>query len=324
MILSIKNLSIYLPYRNTIRQVVRSVSFSLDAGETLGIVGESGCGKSLTNLAIMGLLPDYAQVNADHLVLSGHPLLKLNKKGWSQLRGSVVAMIFQNPMSSLNPTMTIGSQLLEALYRSEQKLSRHEAQERTEALLAQVGFPRPRNSIHAYPHELSGGMAQRVMIAMAVALKPALLIADEPTTALDVTTQQQIMNLLHQLCREYAMSMILVSHDIGLVHRYTDRLHVMYAGEFVETGPACSIITQPSHPYTKGLIASQPGYSTLARKTPLPSISGQVPTMDHNTPGCRFADRCPIVDDHCQMQQKLVPHFKQPDVSVRCGSWSIP
>ena len=318
MILSVENLSIFLPYRNQIREVVRSLSFSLGTAEILGVVGESACGKSLTNLAVMGLLPNYAQVKADRIVLCGRDLLALNKADWSRIRGRIAAMIFQNPMSALNPTMKIGAQLREAVNGSDVALSRNEVNEKIIELIATVGLPRPRNYIDVYPHELSGGMAQRVMIAMALALKPKLLIADEPTTALDVTTQRQIMELLQHLCLEYSMSMIFVSHDIGLIYKYTDKLQVMYAGEIVESGPTCSIVTQPTHPYTQGLIESHPGYAIQARKTLLPTINGQVPTIDCEISGCRFASRCPIVREECQLNQQLVPNSKQSGVLVRC------
>lgn len=319
MILSVEKLSIRLPFAGSLRSVVRELSFSVSAGEMLGIVGESGCGKSLTNLALIGLLPSHAVVSASRLELCGQDLLALKSANdWRRVRGRSVAMIFQNPMSSLNPALTIGMQLSEAVNLVNPALSRAEVRETVLELLDQVGIPLPETRIVAYPHEFSGGMAQRVMIAMALALKPKLLIADEPTTALDVTTQRQIMDLIVQLSDERSMAVMLVSHDIGLVSAYADRIQVMYAGELVESGPAPLVIGQPRHPYTQGLVASQPGCGARTRKTLLPAIGGQVPGIDINIAGCLFAGRCPVVEDQCTATQNLRHPVEQADVLVRC------
>ncbi|AMB86304.1 hypothetical protein AWM79_13725 [Pseudomonas agarici] len=320
MIVSVEKLCIRLPLAGQMRNVVRDLSFTVAAGETLGIVGESGCGKSLTNLALMGLLPAGAEVSAERLDLCGRNLLALSGAGdWRKVRGRCAAMIFQNPMGSLNPVMTIGTQLAEALWLADQEASRATVRETLLALLDQVGILRPAARAEAYPHELSGGMAQRVMIAMALALKPALLIADEPTTALDSTTQWQIMDLLLRLRDEKGMAMMLVSHDIGLVSAYADHVQVMYAGELVEHGPANELLEQPRHPYTRGLISSQPGYVGRARKTLLPAIGGQVPSLDSETIGCRFASRCSSVREQCGAEQTLRRPHGTTNVMVRCN-----
>lgn len=306
MILSVEKLSVLLPFAGELRRAISNLSFDVYSGETLGIVGESGCGKSLTNLALMGLLPAGAKVLAERLDLCGRNLLAMTTTDdWLQVRGRVAAMIFQNPMSSLNPALKIGTQLAEAVYLTEPGVSRAIVRETVLALLDQVGIPNPKIRAEAYPHEFSGGMAQRVMIAMALALKPALLIADEPTTALDITTQLQIMELLLRLRDERGMAMMLVSHDIGLVSAYADRVQVMYAGELVESSSANQIISQPRHPYTRALIACQPRYVSRERKTPLPVIPGQVPLLNSNSIGCRFADRCQFVEEKCFSVQIL-------------------
>ncbi|MQQ34090.1 ATP-binding cassette domain-containing protein [Pseudomonas sp. SZ57] len=319
MILSVEKLCIRLPLAGQMRYMVRDLSFTVAAGETLGIVGESGCGKSLTNLALMGLLPTGAEVSAERLDLCGRNLLALSgASDWRKVRGSCAAMIFQNPMSSLNPVMTIGAQLAEALWLADPDASRATVRETLLSLLDQVGIPRPAARAAAYPHELSGGMAQRVMIAMALALKPALLIADEPTTALDSTTQWQIMDLLLRLRDEKGMAMMLISHDIGLVSAYADHVQVMYAGELVEHGPANELLEQPRHPYTRGLISSQPGHAGRARKTLLPAIGGQVPSLNSETIGCRFSSRCPSVREQCGVEQTLRRPPGTTNVMVRC------
>ncbi|MFR0687896.1 ABC transporter ATP-binding protein [Enterobacterales bacterium AE_CKDN230030158-1A_HGKHYDSX7] len=320
MILSVEQLSIYLPYQGTPHRVVRDLSFSISAGEMLGIVGESGCGKSLTNLALMGLLPPGGRVSAKRLELCGQDLLPLvSQSDWQPVRGRRVAMIFQNPLSALNPALTVGDQLAEALRLANPGCSAAVVRQMQLELLHQVGIASPQTRIHAYPHELSGGMAQRVMIAMALALEPALLIADEPTTALDTTTQRQIMDLLQRIREERRMAMLLVSHDIGLIGSCADRVQVMYSGELVESGPAPELLQRPRHPYTRGLIASQPGAGDRPRKTPLPAITGSVPPLGSDIPGCRFANRCPWFHQPCTLPQELHQADAEPKVMVRCN-----
>ncbi|HZW21736.1 ABC transporter ATP-binding protein [Noviherbaspirillum sp.] len=299
MILRVDNLSVRLPVRGQLQQVVRRASFSLAAGEVLGVVGESGCGKSITNLAIMGLLPGGAQVSADRFELCGRDLLALKKHEWPALRGSAATMIFQNPVASLNPSLTVGAQLIESVRRDDPGGGRAQCVERAIDLLDRVGIDAPRRRMGSYPHELSGGMAQRVMIALALACRPALLIADEPTTALDVGLQAQILDLLAAASRDSGMAVILVSHDIGVARRYADRIQVMYAGEIVESGPAGRVTHDPAHPYTRALLHSLPGRAGVRPKMPLAAIPGTVPSVGLETGGCRFAPRCAHAQSVC-------------------------
>jgi oligopeptide/dipeptide ABC transporter ATP-binding protein len=316
MVLSVTNLSVRLPCGGESKPVVRRVSFDVAADEILGVVGESGCGKSITNLAIIGLLPNGAAVEADRLHLCGHDLLTLDKRQWTAIRGRKVAMVFQNPMSALNPSLTVGTQLLETLHQTRPH-SRQTAEQAVE-LLDEVGIASPGARMHAYPHELSGGMAQRVMIAIAIACQPALLIADEPTTALDANTQTQILDLLTALCRQRKMAMMLVSHDIGVVQQYADRMQVMYAGEIVESGPVHTVTSNPAHPYTRGLLSSLPGRHGTAHKAPLPTIPGAVPPSSLIIDGCRFASRCAQAQSVCQDLAPPSRLVQGGSVAVRC------
>lgn len=319
MILSAEKLSIYLPVHGKPQRLVRDLNFNVSAGEMLGIVGESGCGKSLTNLALMGLLPPGGRVSAKRLELCGQDLLQLSsQRDWQKVRGRKVAMIFQNPLSALNPALTVGIQLAEALRLANPGCSGVAVRQKQLELLHQVEIPNARTRIALYPHELSGGMAQRVMIAMALALEPALLIADEPTTALDATTQGQIMDLLQRIRKERQMAMLLVSHDIGLIGSYANRVQIMYSGELVESGPATALLRRPSHPYTRGLIASQPGSTNIPRKTPLPAIPGSVPPLGTHISGCRFGNRCPWFHQPCTTPQEMHQSDAEPQVLVRC------
>jgi oligopeptide/dipeptide ABC transporter ATP-binding protein len=301
MILDVRGLSIRLPYGRDLRPVVRGLSFQVAAGEILGVVGESGCGKSITNLAILGLLPRGAVVDAERFDLCGRDLRAVAGRGWSSIRGSLAAMIFQNPMTALNPSLTIGTQLVETLRRSGPRLGRAQCDRVAAELLEKVGIASPGLRLRSYPHELSGGMAQRAMIAIALACKPALLIADEPTTALDVTIQAQILDLLAQISREEGMAVMLVSHDIGVVGAYADRIQVMYSGEIIETGEVGAVVARPAHPYTLGLLRSVPGRGGAARKTPLMTIPGQVPPIDLPLRGCRFVSRCAGSQPDCSL-----------------------
>lgn len=300
MLLDIENLSISFETKSGLLEAVRGISFQLDEGETLGIVGESGCGKSITNLAIMGLLAPNAIVKADKLVFQGQNLLALKERQMQKVRGSQMGMIFQDPMTALNPSFTVGFQIDETLRVHEKDLSKKDRFDRSIELMDQVGIPAPEQRLRAYAHELSGGMSQRVMIAMAIACNPKLLIADEPTTALDVTIQDQILTLLKDLQQKHNMAMILVTHDLGVVAQNSDRLQVMYAGEIVETGKTSSLIENPNHPYTCGLLASLPGREERPFRSTLPSIKGLVPDLTARPVGCQFGPRCEYSDDQCK------------------------
>ena len=269
--------------------VVDRITLELRDGEVLGIVGESGSGKSVTAQAVMGLLPDVAEVTADRMNLMGEPLLGVGEKRLQRLRGAVMSMIFQEPMTALNPVLTIGRQIGETLLRHG-VVSAGQVRARAADLLARVGIPSPREKLDEYPHQLSGGMRQRVMIAIAIACHPRLLFADEPTTALDVTIQAQILELLRELQQEYRMGIVLISHDLGVVSSFADRVSVMYAGRIVEDAPASSLFRRPAHPYTRGLLASRPSASHDMPR--LQAIPGTVPPPFDLPSGCRFRTRC--------------------------------
>lgn len=297
--IAIENLNIKFKEKLNRLPVIRNISFQLDKGEILGVVGESGCGKSLTNFALMGLLPSNAIVTADRLSVAGNDLLTFSKKDWNKFRGTQAAMIFQDPMSALNPSLSIENQMLEVIFKTTSAIKRKDARTRAIDLLEQVGIPAPEKRIKGYAHELSGGMAQRIMIAMALANKPKLLIADEPTTALDVIMQKQILDLLVSLRDSYQMTIILVSHDIGVIKNYSERIQVMYSGEIVETGSTRDVISNPRHPYTQGLLMSLPGNIDHPPKTPLPTIRGNVIPISKELDGCRFRDRCDRAKNIC-------------------------
>ncbi|SFH71468.1 ABC transporter ATP-binding protein [Bradyrhizobium sp. Gha] len=278
-------------------QAVRGVSFALKRGETLGLVGESGCGKSVTALSLMGLLPDSAVVSGS-IKLDGRELARLPDADYCKLRGNRISMIFQEPMTALNPMHTIGHQVAEPL-RRHKNYSAAQARKEAIALLDRVGLPDPAKRIDAYPHQFSGGQRQRVTIAMALACEPDLLIADEPTTALDVTIQGQILDLIADLVEERGMSMILISHDLGVIAENVQRMMVMYGGTVVESGPTDQVFQRMGHPYTQGLFRARPRLGTR-RGTRLTTISGTVPELADLPVGCRFADRCPLVIDACR------------------------
>ena len=281
---------------------VDHISFHVDEGETVCIVGESGCGKSVTSLSIMGLLGRGGAVKDGSALFAGRNLLELSEKELDELRGNRIAMIFQDPLTSLNPVFTIGNQITESI-RTNMNVSKDEARERAIQVLAKVGMPDPERVMKKYPHTMSGGMRQRAMIAMALSCDPDLLIADEPTTALDVTIQAQIMSLLKKLREESGMSMILITHDIGLVARMADRVIVMYAGQLIEEAPVKELFAEPRHPYTKALLATVPSiYDSKDRV--LESIPGIVPENYDKIKGCRFADRCPYRRPECDDPQK--------------------
>ncbi len=313
-LLEVEDLTIDIPVPSGMLHPVRGISFQVEAGETLGIVGESGCGKSLTSLAIMGLLPSSATRTATRLDLEGQSLLPLSESELSDLRGERMSMIFQDPMTSLNPAYSIGNQLAEVLIRH-RGASQREATDRAVFLLEKVGISAAASRLGQYPHQLSGGLRQRVMIAMALMCEPRLLIADEPTTALDVTIQAQILLLIQSLQKEFSIGVILITHDLGVVARTADRVAVMYAGEIVETGTATEIFEKPLHPYTQGLIDCIPIPGKTKPGEHLGSIPGIVPTLVGDLQGCAFGDRCAHVRDICRQdvsENQLGPgrHFR--------------
>jgi peptide/nickel transport system ATP-binding protein len=283
-------------------RAVDDVSFEIPAGGTIGIVGESGCGKSVTSLSILRLIQRPGKVASGKIVFEGRDLLALSEKEMRAIRGREIAMVFQEPMSSLNPVYTVGEQIAESIILH-QKKSKREALARAVELLALVGIPSPAERVSAYPHQLSGGMRQRVMIAMALACDPKLLIADEPTTALDVTIQAQILELLADLRKKTGMAVMLITHDLGLVAEFAEHVVVMYAGRVVESAPVKDLFRKPQHPYTRGLLRSVPSYSDNARKPRLPTIPGVVPDLRKLPPGCRFRDRCDVAIDRCASEE---------------------
>ena len=285
-------------------KAVGGISYTLDEDEVMGIVGESGSGKSQEAYAIMGLLQSPGKVIGGSIIFEGEDVLAKTKKEMTELRGGRAAMIFQNPMTSLNPVYTIGNQLVEALRAHDKAISKEDAAQRAMEMLTMVGINNVEQRMKQYPHELSGGMRQRVMIAMALSCKPKLLIADEPTTALDVTIQAQIMKLLGELRREKNMAMILITHDIGVVANMADRVIVMYAGQIVEEAPVLALFDDPKHPYTRALLDTVPTIRDDESRQ-LTAIPGMVPENYDDITGCRFADRCPYRQQECDSPQEL-------------------
>jgi peptide/nickel transport system ATP-binding protein len=306
-LLSVRELRTVFDTDTGLVRAVDGVSFQLRKGGTLGIVGESGCGKSVMSLSVLRLIPDPpGRIASGEIFFEGKNLLELAERDMRALRGKSIAMIFQEPMTSLNPVYTVGQQIIEVL-RLHEGLGKAAARERTVELLKLVGIPSPETRVDAYPHELSGGMRQRVMIAMAIACKPKLLIADEPTTALDVTIQAQILDLLARLRRELGMSIMLITHDLGVVAEFVEEVMVMYAGQVVEHAPTAALFERPLHPYTRGLLASVPG--TLAAseqatgKARLSTIEGMVPDLARLPRGCRFRERCRQAVEQCAQSE---------------------
>jgi peptide/nickel transport system ATP-binding protein len=296
---------------------VNGVSFSVKSGEVLGLVGESGCGKSVTSLSIMRLIAPPGKITEGKILFDGRDLLRIPEKEMQSIRGNKISMIFQEPMTSLNPVMTIGDQVSESLILHK-NLRKKQAMEATIELLKDVSLPDPESRIKDYPHQLSGGMRQRVMIAIAIACKPAILIADEPTTALDVTIQAQILELLDRLRKEYHLSILLITHALGVVAEIADRVIVMYAGRIVEEAPVKEIFANPCHPYTVGLLDSIPKINTGSEKqTRLKTIDGTVPDLLHLPKGCAFYDRC---KDKMEICTTKFPEYVQisRDHSVAC------
>jgi peptide/nickel transport system ATP-binding protein len=291
-LLDVRNLSVDIPLAAGVLHPVQKVNFWVDKGETLCIVGESGCGKSLTSLALMGLLPKKAIRTGDGILFDGMDLLGQSDRQMADLRGNRIGMIFQEPMTSLNPCFTIGNQMEEMMLRH-RRVNRQEARNRAVYLLEKVGITGAARRLQQYPHQLSGGLRQRVMIAMTLMCGPDLIIADEPTTALDVTIQAQILLLLAELQREFGMALMLITHDLGIVARVADRLAVMYAGQIVEQGKVEDVFAKPLHPYTRGLLSCIPVPGKTERGSHLGSIPGIVPSMIGDIEGCHFRDRCP-------------------------------
>ena len=303
--LRVQDLRTYFFTDQGVVKAVDGVSFEVNEGETLGIVGESGCGKTVTSLSVLGLLPEPpAQIMAGSSVkFLGDEIIGADEGRMRNLRGNKISMIFQEPMSSLNPVYSVGDQIAEVL-RVHRRMGRKEARYEAIRLLDEVGIPAPDRRVAEYPHQLSGGMRQRVMIAMALSCEPKLLIADEPTTALDVTIQAQILELLEELSLSHGMAVLLITHDLGVVAEVCDRVVVMYAGQVIETGTVNEIFTEPAHPYTRGLLASLPSVTNSGRR--LNSISGTVPNPVDWPRGCRFRERCPEAGDGCEEEQALV------------------
>jgi peptide/nickel transport system ATP-binding protein len=296
--LLIEDLCVTIHGRRRSVMPIDGISLSLHEGETLGLVGESGCGKSMTALAILGLLPGGGTITSGRIWVCGQEITGLPERARRCVRGEHIGIVFQDPMTSLNPSMTIGAQIVEPLrlYRS---VTKAQATERAIEVLSLVGLPSPRSQLDNYPHQLSGGMRQRAMIAMALVCEPRLLIADEPTTALDVTIQAQILALLDDLRERLGMALLLITHDMGVIAQHTDRVAVMYAGRIVETAETTELFARTRHPYTHGLLASIPTLDQDRTKR-LPSIPGAPPDLSAPPPGCRFAPRCPRVSDLCR------------------------
>ena len=319
-LLSVDDLSVSFRTERGRAAVLDGVSFELQAGETLGLVGESGCGKSVTSLGITRLLPKPSgQIDRGSVRLDGQDLMELPAFEMQKIRGPRIGMIFQDAMTALNPVQRLSRQMDESIRLHAPTLSRAQAKDRALELLTDVGIPSPELRLNDYPHQLSGGMRQRVMIAMALSAEPDLLIADEPTTALDVTVQAQILMLIKRLQAERGMAVIFITHDLGVVAQVCQRVAVMYAGRIVEQGSVASLFSDPKHPYTQGLFNSIPHLDRVPL-TPLPTIEGQVPSPMDMPPGCRFAPRCQHATAACQTRPVLQSN---PDRAVACHQVSL-
>jgi len=322
-LLEVENLQTHFRTPDGVNRAVDGVSFHVDEGETLAIVGESGCGKSVTANSILRLIPEPPGRIAGSIRFQGTDLLKLPDRAMRDIRGNDISMIFQEPMTSLNPVLTVGRQLGETL-RLHQGLDKRAAEARAIEMLALVGIPEARRRVREYPHQMSGGMRQRVMIAMALACTPKLLIADEPTTALDVTIQAQILALMADLKRKVGAAIVLITHDLGVVAEVAERVMVMYAGRKVEEAPVGKLFRAPRHPYTQGLLGAVPklGSSLTGVETKLAEIPGVVPSLKERIPGCVFASRCPLATDLCReiapaLESKAPAHVAACHYAVR-------
>jgi peptide/nickel transport system ATP-binding protein len=322
-LLEVRDLRTQFPTRSGLVRAVDGVSFNLDRGELLGLVGESGCGKSMTALSIMRLVAPPGKIVSGEVIFDGKDLLKLSDAEMRQMRGDDIAMIFQDPMTSLNPVFTVGEQIAEAL-RLHRKLSRSDARAATIDAMREVAIPDPARRVNDYPHQLSGGMRQRVMIAMALACNPKLLIADEPTTALDVTIQAQILELLDELRQQRELAVLLITHDLGVVAEVADRVAVMYTGRIVEESDVDELFERPKHPYTEGLLRSVPKLTSaeVAKKVRLETIEGTVPSPTDLPPGCHFAPRCSHRMPRCT-QEEIPLYELERDVKVRCVLYDL-
>ena len=314
-VLEVAGLKVDIPVAAGVLHAVRGIDFTVEKGETLCIVGESGCGKSLTSLSIMGLLPSRATASADTMKFGDKALLEMTERELAAIRGDRIAMIFQEPMTSLNPAYSIGNQLMETLIHHRGG-SKSEARKRAIHLLEKVGITAAESRLGQFPHQLSGGLRQRVMIAMSLMCDPELIIADEPTTALDVTIQAQILHLLAELRREFNSALILITHDLGVVARVADKVAVMYAGKIVETGRVEEVFNNPLHPYTQGLINCIPVPGKTARGSRLGSIPGIVPTLIGESRGCAFRNRCGYAGQACESDDPNVE--LSPGRAYRC------
>ncbi|CUA90332.1 ABC transporter ATP-binding protein [Comamonas thiooxydans] len=323
-LLEVSNLTINLQTHRGRAQAVRDVSFTLERGATLGLIGESGCGKSLTALALMGLLPEHAQVDGS-IQLDGQELLCLSERQLCALRGNRMAMVFQEPMSALNPVHSIGRQVAEPL-RLHLGMSRAQARARATELLDRVGIAQAAQRLDEYPHQFSGGQRQRIMIAMALACGPDLLVADEPTTALDVTVQQRILDLLQELVAEHSMALVLISHDLGVIAQNAEQLLVMYGGTVVESGMTEAVFARRAHPYTRGLFAARPQLYAAEGTVRLPTIAGAVPELVDLPAGCPFAGRCAHTQDECYVERPQPRTLHQPSMAAPASlaSWRQP
>lgn len=299
-LLSVKNLKTYFYTSEGVIKAVDDVSFDIRKGEILSIVGESGCGKSVTSLSILNLVPAPGTVAGGEIIYNGKDLLKLEEKDIRKIRGREISMVFQEPMTSLNPVFTVGNQVAE-VFAVHSSFNRKKARDSTVRMFEKVRIPDPERIFDSYPHQLSGGMQQRVMIAMALACGPSILIADEPTTALDVTIQAQILELICSLKKDFSMGVLFITHDLGIVSDIADRIHVMYSGKIVEKGPVGSVISTPAHPYTRGLLDSLPKLGRNKEK--LTVIPGQVPSPLKHIKGCKFHPRCPRVMERCLAEE---------------------
>lgn len=324
-LLEIKNLQVHFKTGSITTKAVNDVSFTLDENQTIGIVGESGSGKSVTATSILKLIPSPpGKIEGGEINYNGENLISKSEKEMRKLRGNQISMIFQDPSTSLNPVFKVGNQIVEAIL-THQNITKNQAKEKAIQMLKQVGIPSPEKRLNMYPHEFSGGMKQRVMIAIALSSNPKLLIADEPTTALDVTVQSQMLELMKRLQRDIGMSIIIITHDLGVVWETCDKLIVMYAGKVMESGSVQDIYDNPLHPYTWGLLDSQITSKQDNNKY-LPTISGNPPDLSFNLKGCPFAQRCPYVQEKCleempslestDVSHKVACHFQAPEQTL--------
>ncbi len=323
-LLEVKNLQTHFPTRAGLVKAVDGVSFYLDEGELLGLVGESGCGKSITALSIMRLISPPGKIVGGEILFNGENLLTLSEERMRAIRGDDIAMIFQDPMTSLNPVYTVGEQIAEAL-RLHRNLSRRDARAGAIEAMKEVAVPDPARRANDYPHQLSGGMRQRVMIAMALACDPKLLVADEPTTALDVTIQAQILELLDELRKTRRLAVLLITHDLGVVAEVADRVAVMYTGRIVEESPVEELFARPKHPYTDGLLRSVPRLTAahVAKVERLATIEGTVPKPTNLPPGCHFAPRCSHRLPRCTEGERIPLYDLEGGVRVRCVLYDL-